>query len=166
MDRRRFLQTTGWTTLAAGAGLTLSVRAVAAAGHTAQIAAAQRFPVGDMTVTALSDGFIPIDASVLDGIDEAGFAAAARAAFLSPERAVQGAVNAYAVETGSETILIDAGAGGLFGPTLGTLPANLAAAGIDPAAVGRVVITHLHGDHFGGTAADGARAFPNAVMVM
>lgn len=34
-------------------------------------------------------------------------------------------MNGYLVNTGSKLVLIDAGAGGLFGPTLGKLVANL-----------------------------------------
>lgn len=166
MNRRQFLDSAAAVTVAAGSGLTLTVRPVSAQAAGVQLAAAQRIPLGDMTVTALSDGFIVLDATVLNGIDGEGFADAARAAFLDPDRAVRGAVNAYAVQTGNDTILIDTGAGGLFGPTLGNLPQNLAAAGIDPASVSRLVITHLHGDHFGGAGADGAKAFPNAHMVL
>jgi glyoxylase-like metal-dependent hydrolase (beta-lactamase superfamily II) len=166
MHRRDFLRSGTAVTIAAGSGLTLTLRRATAAEHGAIVAAAQRVPVGEMTVTALSDGYIPLDSSVLIGIDEEGFAEAAQAAFLDPERAVRGAVNAYAVQVGEETVLIDTGAGALFGPTLGDLPANLAAAGIDPGSVGSIVITHLHGDHFGGAAVDGAKAFPNARMIL
>ena len=61
-------------------------------------------------------------------------------------------------------MLIDSGAGSLFGPTLGNLPASLAAAGYRPEQIDAVLITHMHGDHVGGLAPDGKPAFPNAVV--
>ena len=45
------------------------------------------------------------------------------------------------------------------------LPKNLAAAGVDPAAVDAVIITHMHPDHIPGLiAADGRALFPNATV--
>lgn len=64
-------------------------------------------------------------------------------------------------------MLIDSGCGGMVGDTLGNVPANLAAAGINPSKVTAVLMTHLHPDHAGGLidAAGGAR-YPNAELVM
>ena len=46
---------------------------------------------------------------------------------------------------------------------VGQLPANLAAAGIDPKAIDAVIISHMHLDHISGLrTADGGIAFPNA----
>ena len=61
-------------------------------------------------------------------------------------------------------MLIDTGAGKLFGPTLGTLIANLKAAGYQPEQIDEIYITHMHPDHVGGLAADGKPMFPNAVV--
>jgi glyoxylase-like metal-dependent hydrolase (beta-lactamase superfamily II) len=70
-------------------------------------------------------------------------------------------------------ILVDAGigpAGSLaasWAPVPGRLPAELAAAGVDPAEVGAVVLTHLHSDHVGwAVLGDGEPYFPNARYVV
>jgi glyoxylase-like metal-dependent hydrolase (beta-lactamase superfamily II) len=70
------------------------------------------------------------------------------------------------------TVLVDAGIGpadapaAAWAPTPGTLPESLAAAGIAPADVHAVVLTHLHTDHIGWSVTGGTPYFPNARYVM
>jgi glyoxylase-like metal-dependent hydrolase (beta-lactamase superfamily II) len=59
-------------------------------------------------------------------------------------------VNAFLVRDAAGMTLIDAGTGPHRGAQLGHVPRNLRAAGIDPAAIGTILMTHLHGDHAGG----------------
>jgi glyoxylase-like metal-dependent hydrolase (beta-lactamase superfamily II) len=54
----------------------------------------------------------------------------------------------YAIDGGDEVVLIDAG----FGPGTSEILGHLAADGLDPARVSRIVITHYHADHVGGAA--------------
>jgi len=68
------------------------------------------------------------------------------------------------VKTRDKVLLFDTGAASLFGPTLGKFPANLAAAGVDPANVTDIFISHGHGDHVGGLVANNTLAFPNAAI--
>lgn len=70
------------------------------------------------------------------------------------------------VRIGDERIMIDAGCGGVFGPVGGRLPSQLAAAGVRPEQITSILISHMHGDHFGGLldAESGAPAFPNAKL--
>jgi glyoxylase-like metal-dependent hydrolase (beta-lactamase superfamily II) len=69
------------------------------------------------------------------------------------------------VRSADKVFLFDSGAGKLFGPTVGKLPATLAAAGIDPASVTDIFISHAHGDHVGGLVTDaGALAYANATI--
>jgi len=73
-------------------------------------------------------------------------------------------VNGYLVTTGDKLVLIDAGAGSLFGTSLGNLADNLKAAGYRPEQVDEIYLTHMHPDHLGGLASDGERVFPNATV--
>src|ERR1700754_378885 len=63
------------------------------------------------------------------------------------------------VRSGGQTILIDAGFGeeSPDAPRVGQWAQRLEAAGIDPASVTDVVLTHLHMDHCGGLLADGVK---------
>jgi glyoxylase-like metal-dependent hydrolase (beta-lactamase superfamily II) len=76
-------------------------------------------------------------------------------------------VNNFLFQRDGNTILIDAGAGNTMQPTLGRLPANLRAAGIDPSAITHVVLTHIHPDHANGLVDDaGAPHYPNADLIV
>ena len=123
-----------------------------------------RMSVGDFEVTVLSDGTIdlPMD-KLLHQKPEKSTKTLEHNFLKSP---VETSVNAFLVNTGSKLVLIDTGAGGLFGPTLGNLLASLKAAGYQPEQVDEIYITHLHGDHVGGLGVLDKPAFPNAVVRM
>ncbi len=122
-----------------------------------------RMLLGDFEVTALSDGTVPLEVKkLLTNTTPTRVDALLRRAFLADP--VETSVNAYLVNTGAKLVLIDAGAGTLFGPTLGGLVANLKAAGYQPEQVDEVYVTHMHPDHVGGLVAAGAPAFPHAIV--
>lgn len=122
-----------------------------------------RVMVGDFEVTALSDGTValPMD-KVLTGTTPAHVKEALARAFVKTP--LDTSVNSYLVNTGAKLVLIDTGAAGLFGPTLGNLMANLKAAGYQPEQVDEIYITHMHSDHVGGLMNGAALAFPNAIV--
>lgn len=119
--------------------------------------------VGDFEITALSDGTVglPVD-KLLKGISHRNLKKALDYHHLSLP--VETSVNGFLVNTGDKLVLIDTGAGALFGPTLGRLVQNLKAAGYQPEQVDEIIITHMHPDHVGGLSANGQRVFPNAVV--
>ena len=122
-----------------------------------------RMMLGDFEVTALSDGTValPVD-KLLTNTTPAQVGKALAASFLKAP--VDTSVNAYLINTGTKLVLIDSGAAGLFGLTLGNLLANLKAAGYQPEQVDEVYITHMHADHVGGLMAGDKPAFPNAIV--
>lgn len=122
-----------------------------------------RMMLGDFEVTVLSDGTVRLPVDKLLHAPAAKTQAALKAAFLGAPP-VETSVNSILINTGAKLVLIDAGAGGLFGPTLGKLVESLRAAGYRPEQVDEVVITHMHPDHVGGLTANGAAVFPNATV--
>jgi len=127
----------------------------------------KNFSIGTLAATALSDGGLefPNDNSVFGvGRTPAEVAAVLEAAGLATDK-LQLSIQPLLVKSADKVLLFDTGAASNFGPTGGKLPASLAAAGIDPASVTDIFISHAHGDHAGGLInAEGQLFFPNATI--
>ena len=85
--------------------------------------------IGDIVVTALNDGYIDADPSVLLDIDPADAAGLLRASCKPLRPRIT--VNAFLIHSAGRIALVEAGSGAALGPTLGRLPGNLAAAGLE-----------------------------------
>ena len=156
----------GFRAIALITTILLAVSATAAtadeAQHTASTPAYYRLKLGDLEIVALSDGTRTLNAHQLVNIEPAALDRALAGADQS--NPVPTSFNAFLVDTGRRRILIDSGAGSLWGPKLGQLTASLRAAGYGPEQIDEIYFTHLHTDHVGGLMDGDQLRFPNAVV--
>ena len=130
-----------------------------------QVPGLYRRRIGDVLVTAISDGYIDAPYEALQGIEAEAAAGILRDSFRpTPPRI---SVNCYLVQAGGRTAVVDTGSGDTMGPTLGHLAGLMARLGIAAEAVDTVLLTHMHPDHSNGlTGADGNRLFPAAEIAV
>jgi glyoxylase-like metal-dependent hydrolase (beta-lactamase superfamily II) len=128
-----------------------------------------RFKVGGLTVTTLHDGYLrrpAVDRSLVRNVEPAELQAALREGFL-PTTHFDIPITVTFVETPRGLVAFDGGTGGQVTPTAAGLEATMRAAGLDPARVALVAVSHFHGDHISGlTTRDGAVVFPNAEVAV
>ena len=120
--------------------------------------------IGGCEVTVLNDGGLEFPDEVfpeLDGDRRRDLLAGAG------KTAVETNFNAMHIGTGQDSILIDTGTGGNFGPTAGFMREALAEAEVRPEDVTHLVFTHLHPDHIGGAVGpEGEPVFVNAELIL
>ena len=130
---------------------------------TAQLPDTYDTQVGDVRVTALSDGTVPQDLHQLLHRTTSAHTDAliARNFQANP---VEASLNAFLLRLPGKLVLVDTGAGQLFAPAGGRLLDALARVGVRPEQITDVLITHAHDDHTGGLVHDGRRVFANATV--
>lgn len=142
--------------------------AQAAATASNQAPGFYRFKVSGFTVTTVHDGYFqrPLQGFIRNAPLEEVQKVLAES-FL-PTDVFRIPFTLTVLDTGRQLIVFDSGNGAMPpGATQGKAAENMRAAGIDPAKVGLVVMSHFHGDHLGGLLdASGAAAFPNAEVVV
>ena len=165
LSRRSLL--TG-TALAVGAAALARPAGAAAPLSAAQGPGVYRYRLGDFQLTALYDGIwlLPIVDRLVRNASGAQIDRALAAAFLPP-RVLPISFTALLVNTGTRLVLIDTGTAGQLVDSAGAMLGNLAAAGIAPAAIDTIVISHFHPDHINGIKSkDGDRVFANAEILV
>lgn len=148
----------------AGATALPGFAAITIPGVVRQAPGVYRFTIGDARVTVMSDGTMPVDAHrMMKGATPAEIDTLLARNFLA--NPIQPSINAFLIEMGGRTILVDTGRGSLFGPgEAGRLPEALAIAGVRPEQVDEILITHAHPDHIGGLTDNGRIVFPKAIV--
>ncbi|MEM9522819.1 MAG: MBL fold metallo-hydrolase [Pseudomonadota bacterium] len=164
MNRRTLLTGAVLGPLAAPALVGLTVRP-AEAQTRSSLPAVERYRIGALSVTAMSDGFLPIEAETMQGTTPEVFAERLAAARIDGTAHPTG-VNVYLIETPTRRILVDAGAGSVMGPSLGRLKDQLDILGVTPESIDTLIATHLHPDHIGGAFVNGATPFSAATLVV
>jgi glyoxylase-like metal-dependent hydrolase (beta-lactamase superfamily II) len=150
MSRRDFVVSTG---LAAALGL--NARLVVTPAYAQKTPDPAKpfvtYKVGDAEVTAIYDGIWEKahDPAFISNASVDDVKAAMVKAGLTPDF-VSIPFTVAVVKTGGKTILCDSGTGGQVQPTAGKLAANMKAAGIDPAKIDTILISHFHPDHIFG----------------
>jgi glyoxylase-like metal-dependent hydrolase (beta-lactamase superfamily II) len=130
-----------------------------------------KFKVGDIEVIQLFDGIAirPHDPGFIKNASVDETKAALKAAGLSDEN-VPNSFTITVVKMKGKTIMFDSGTGAQLAPTAGLIVKNdlLKKAGIDPAKISTIIVTHFHGDHITGLMAKdtNAQIFPNAEIIV
>jgi glyoxylase-like metal-dependent hydrolase (beta-lactamase superfamily II) len=125
------------------------------------------FMIGELTGIALRDGALefPNDNKIFGLGKTPEEVGALLSAAGQPTDKFHLGLDPLLVQAPDHVLLFDTGAGTNFGPGAGKLLASLGEAGVDPASVTDIFISHVHGDHVGGLVnAAGALNFPNATI--
>jgi glyoxylase-like metal-dependent hydrolase (beta-lactamase superfamily II) len=117
--------------------------------------------IGELELLPVNDGLCKLPQNFYVGLDFE-----AHAELLADDGRVHIPIGCFVVRTGDTTVLVDAGLGDLDVGWArgGDLPEALRSVGVAPEDIDVVVCSHLHLDHIGWLAVDGAPYFPNATV--
>jgi len=111
----------------------------------------RRMKVGDVEIVSLIDGVArrPLGEEFVKNAPLAEVRALLTSQGL-PTEYIDIPFTPFLVIAGGRRILMDTGLGEFGGPTTGKMLEHLRAAGVQPAEIDTILITHYHGDHIGG----------------
>ena len=161
LSRRRILSCMAAGAVAASAGTIFPRRRAWASARTVHKS-------GGLEAIVMSDGHfvLPMGFLVTPDAPPVEREAALKAAGQGGDK-IEMVNNVTVIRNQSAVILVDAGTGPRHQPTAGKFVDNLKAAGIEPAAVTQVVLTHGHPDHLWGILdANENPIYPNASYVV
>ncbi|MBV8887526.1 MAG: MBL fold metallo-hydrolase, partial [Chroococcidiopsidaceae cyanobacterium CP_BM_RX_35] len=129
-----------------------------------QVPGIYQFELGNFVITVLSDGTVPQDLyTLLTNPNQGKIDSLLHRSFLA--NPVETSINVFLIDTGGKRVLVDTGAGELFGPKLGgRLQTSLKAVRCAPDEIDVVLLTHIHTDHSGGLVEGGQLMFPVATV--
>lgn len=164
------METTRRQWLVWGAGTMAAAAGVSGCAH-APVASTQGFfrqKIGKAHVVAVSDGVgrRPLAEGFVRNAPLAQVQAALAAQGL-PTDTIDVPYTCFVLEVDGKRYLLDTGFADNGPAGTGQLHTNLRAAGIDPATIDAVVLSHLHGDHINGLRRkDGSLVYPNALVYL
>ncbi|MGK9168381.1 MBL fold metallo-hydrolase [Inquilinus limosus] len=152
-----------------GLGGKLAVPAAFAQAPAAPQTGFHKYKVGSVEVTALYDGMWakPHDRAFIKNASVEETKQALGKAGL-PTDHVTIPLTVVVLTIDGRHVMVDSGSGGQWQPTAQGVLGPMAAAGIDPAKVGTILISHFHPDHISGLMEKGTNkpVFPDAELVV
>ena len=120
--------------------------------------------IGDIKVSILNDGYNVFDYDLFPNNSKAEIDALLKN---NDKTEIETRFNCCLIETGKENILIDTGVGNIFGDVAGKINNAFDEIGFDTKTISKVVFTHLHADHIGGSLdEEGGMVYPNAEILI
>src|SRR6202012_1178823 len=110
---------------------------------TQQIPGVYHRRIGDIIVTAISDGYLDSTLDMMRNVDLEKARQILHDAFRPARRT---SVNTFLVHSKGRLAVIDTGSGNYLQPSPGFVQRNLATAGIDAKTIDTVLLTHMHPD--------------------
>src|SRR6195256_7066031 len=112
---------------------------------TQQIPGVYHRKIGDIVLTAISDGYLDGNLEVMRNVDVEKAHQILKDAFRPARRT---SVNTFLIHSKGRMAIVDTGSGNYLQPTAGLVQRNLAAAGIEPKAVDNRLVTPHAPDPF------------------